>query len=157
MSTTPTRNVWNAINDEWDRARQDFVGFLKAQPAEFLELNVEGNQKSVKGIMGHVAGAAYAFPGRILTAMNKPVPPVKYPDIRTSQNLDELWDALEDIRKYQIEATAGLTDQDLGWIMIAFGQKPTTAEFVMEHAIVHFLKHRRQLDRAKRGELKTWK
>lgn len=156
MSTTPTRNVWNAILDEWDRARKDFISFLKAQPAEFFELNVEGKQGSVKGIMGHVAGAAYAFPGLILRAMNKPVPPTKYPDIRTSQNLAELWDALEDIKKYNEEAFAVLTDQDLSWILVSW-QKPTTAEFVMEHAIVHFLKHRRQLDRAKRGELKTWK
>lgn len=156
MSTAPTRNVINALLDEWDRARRDFVDFLKAQPPEFFELNVEGKQGSVKGIMGHVAGAAYGLPQAFLKAMNKPIPAVKYPDIRTSTNLAELWDALEDIKGYTEQCLAGLTDQDLGFILVTW-QKPTTAEFVMEHGIVHFLKHRRQLARAKAGELKTWK
>ncbi len=156
MSTTPTRNVIKALLDEWDRARRDFVGFLKEQPPEFFELNLEGNQKSVKGVMGHVAGAAYGLPQYFLKAMNKPVPEVKYPNIRTSTNLAEIWDALEDIKGFTEQCLAALNDQDLGFILVTW-QKPTTAEFIMEHSIVHFLKHRRQLARAKAGELKTWK
>lgn len=156
MSTPPTRNVIQALLDEWDRARRELVDFLKAQPPEFFDLNVEGRQGSVKGIMGHVAGAAYSLPQAILRAMNKPVPPAKYPDIRTSTNLTELRDALEDIKKYNEECLAGLNDQDLGFILVTW-QKPTTAEFLMEHSIVHLLKHRRQLARAKAGELKTSK
>jgi uncharacterized damage-inducible protein DinB len=148
------RNVWNAILDEWDRARRDFVTFAKSLPAGFLDLNVEGKQGSVLGILAHVATAAYSYPAAILRAMDRPVPPPKYPDIRNSRDPAEIWDALEDIRKYNVDALAGMTDQDLGWIML-MRQRPIAAEFLMEHAIVHFLKHRRQLERAVRGELKT--
>ena len=143
--------VWEA-----ERARLELVTYARSLPPLVLERQVEGKQGSVKGILAHVASAGYYFAKAILEANQLPVPPVAYPEIGKSRELEEIFAALDDVRDFAFRGTRALEDRHLSTRLTTRWGEEYSCGQLLEHAVVHFLRHRRQLERVVLGAIKSW-
>lgn len=143
--------VWEA-----ERARRELVGYAKSLPPLVLEKQVEGRQGSVKGILAHVASAGYYFVKATLEANQLPVPEPVYPDIGKSRELGEIFAALDDVGDYTFRGTRVLEDRHLSTRLTTRWGEEYSCGQLLEHALVHFLRHRRQLERVVLGAIRSW-
>lgn len=150
------RAVVEALIWEGERARKEFADFARSLPLTVLERQVEGEQGSVKGIVAHVCRAAYFFLRAVLEANQLPVPTPGYPAIGNSRDLGELFAALDDVRDFTFRGARVLEDRHLATQFTAPWGQVYSCEQFLEHALVHILRHRRQLERVVLGAIKSW-
>jgi hypothetical protein len=148
-----SRNAVHAILEEWDRARLEVVALLpRIRAAEFVNGDPR-DASCVRGILTHVVRAGYNYAKWICDVLE--FPPPRAADLTMLSGREAFARAFEDLRADFFAALAPLTDDHLD--PTPGGDPPPHfrarwgedygVEQMLEHAICHNLRHRRQLER----------
>lgn len=136
--------------DEYDRAAAELTNLLgTVDDSRFgVEYPKEGeNCRSIQKIMRHVARAAYGYANNIRVAFNLPV--TALPTRLEDKNGSIV--SLEKVLNYTaaaLEGRWGMSDDEIEKVTMPTPWGTTyTLEQMLEHAIVHILRHRRQIER----------
>jgi len=152
MSKTLRKGGVGAMMDEYERAAAEVSGLLqRIGDDEFelvrdLETKDEGC-RSIQTILKHVESAGYGYAGYIREAYGVGA---KRPDIALPKRL-EVPARLEAMLAYTAATLEGkweLSDEEIMAVQIRSRWGTTyDLEQLLEHAIVHVLRHRRQIER----------
>ncbi|MBS3945076.1 MAG: DinB family protein [Melioribacter sp.] len=140
-----------ALMDEYERAAHDLITILEKLPADKFERiydpkTSDEHCRSIKSIINHVVDAAYRYANQIRIFLA--IVPVK-----TEFKIENTNDAVRAINKVltftanSIEGFWNLSDDQI----LATRQQTKWGlydiEMMFEHAIVHILRHRRQIEK----------
>jgi hypothetical protein len=145
---------FGALMDEYARAAEDFCRTLEALPPGALDWerpSDDPDTASVRFLCAHVCGAARRYADYIRAARGLPHESsfVFAPtELRTPADVRE---KLAEMLRYSERAIAGLeqaTEAEITALTFQVRWGPTyDPEMILEHGIVHLLRHRRQLER----------
>ena len=151
MTRTYRPGALGAMMDEYERAAVELTNLLETvdAPRFVVEYPQEAEKcRSIQKIMRHVIRAAYGCANDIRAALNMPV------TVTLPTNLEDKHASIVALQKALNYTAAALEDK---WAMsedeIERVTMPTpwgttyTLEQMLEHAIVHILRHRRQIER----------
>jgi len=149
-----SRNAVQALFDEWDRSRREIVALLPRIRSEELEGGDPRDPTRARGILIHVVRASYGYAGWICECLGFPAPQ-RRTDPLTLDGRAAFEQAFGEVRDYFQSALEPLTDAHVD--EPAPGESPPHfrsrwgedygIEQMLEHAICHHLRHRRQLER----------
>jgi uncharacterized damage-inducible protein DinB len=141
-----------ALLDEYERAAAELRRLVERIPeAEYERIadpeTADENCRSVRTMMGHVVGAGYGYADYLRGAFGVPS---SRPPRETYPRADVLA-RFDDMLRYTretLEPRLHLTDQELAAVRIETRWHSIyDAEQILEHGIVHLLRHRRQIER----------
>lgn len=138
--------------DEYERALRDLARLLATLdlPA-FLAVRdpeaIDASCRSIQTVVTHVVQAGYGYAGYLRSALGsdfqRPTVQVEAPD----QGIQELW-AMAACTAESFEGRWQLSDEVIEAARIQSRWGPVfNIEQMFEHAIVHVLRHRRQIER----------
>jgi uncharacterized damage-inducible protein DinB len=152
MSRTFRKGGVGAMMDEYERAAAELSGILgRISDEEFervrdLETQDEGC-RSIQTILHHVVRAGYGYADYIRAAHGTES---KRPDVPLGRRLESL-DQLEKMLAYTVATLEGkweLSDEQIMAVQIRSRWGAMyDLEQLLEHAIVHVLRYRRQIER----------
>jgi DinB superfamily len=157
MKSQKEQNAVAALIAEYKKALSELENVINDLKAEELiriadPLTNNPDCKSIQTVLAHVVSSGYSYCVYILNLRNLPVArPVK---VLRSTVIEYAKD-LNDVLQFTIETFTNITDPELEEfnnekkIQTAWGQF-YDIEQIMEHAIVHILRHRRQIERFKK-------
>ena len=145
-----------AIMDEYQKAIAEYVRVLSMiSYAEFVETvdpkTEDEHCRSIETITRHIIRSGYAYAGYVLQALKIPA----YVPDSDKILIDSIEDAIREVYNMfdfnvssLYDANRELVDSSLGTIrfMARWGGE-YSVEQMLEHAIVHILRHRRQISR----------
>lgn len=152
MSKSYRRGGVGAMMDEYERAASDLARIINGiSDDEFgreRDANTtDPNCRSIQSIMFHVVRSGYRYADYLRQALSVPSerPPLLF------QARSQLLDHLRHMLSYTAETLEGrweYTDEQTGAVRInsRWGVQ-YDMEQMLEHAIVHILRHRRQIER----------
>jgi uncharacterized damage-inducible protein DinB len=156
MTKIYRKGAIGALLDEYERAISDLKKVIEVIPDNALTIIIDhqttdDNCKSVQTILAHVVSSGYSYATSIhnLKGHNRPRP-VKTFHLTIKEYMDDLtgvFSFTEDIFKEFKEEEVEQLDNSLK-IKAGWGQQ-YDIEQMMEHAIVHILRHRRQIEKIK--------
>ncbi len=142
-----------SIFDEYSRAISELETVVLSVPTDRYTIETElsdENFPDIRGIMDHIVGAAHAYADYLRDAINQTdscpqehVYNLETPEDAMKSVLEAFnltVDALASVKDYSEDQLAGIK------FSVRWGQD-YDAEQMLEHAIVHILRHRRQLER----------
>lgn len=140
-----------AMMDIYENVTADFINFLATIPEEaYLKERPKQIEylRSIQMIMLHIVRAAYGYANSIRGALTIAVTVERPTEL---QHLDDAAMSLKEALRYTEVSLAGkweMSDDDLDRTMMdsSWGV-PYSIEQMMEHAIVHILRHRRHIER----------
>ena len=152
MAKTYRKGPVGAMMDEYERASGELIQILEGiSDEEFDRVRDTQTQdedcRSIQTIMRHVVRAGYGYANYMRTYWKKE-PVVRWDEpVRRADTPAEMRKALA----YMVETLDGhwdMTDQECTEMKMVVRWGPTyDFEQLFEHAIVHILRHRRQIDR----------
>jgi uncharacterized damage-inducible protein DinB len=140
-----------AMMDEYERAAHELIHILSTIEATRYEAIIDEtaseDTRSIQAIMRHVAGSGYGYANYLRTVWNIPV---ASPD-RTYESRDGAIAAVRKMLAYTSETLEGrwlLSEEeaDKTTFIVSWGVL-YSVEQILEHAIVHILRHRRQIEK----------
>ncbi len=152
MSRVFRKGAVGAMMDEYARAAAELSGLLLRISDDEFELvrdlqTQDENCRSIQAIMRHVVSAGYGYAGYIREAFGTEA---KRPDIPLGKRLEVL-DQIEVMLGYTAATLEGkweLSDEQIMAVQIRSRWGAVyDLEQLLEHAIVHVLRHRRQIER----------
>lgn len=160
MNTTRTGAI-GAILDEYELAiaqLQKVIHFITEQQlVTITDPHTENPHcKSVQTILGHVVRAGYNYATQIANHKGAGLP---IPDVVLRDSIPEYLEDLNDMFAFTERVFSDVSEEDVleydntRKILVTWGQS-YDIEQLMEHAIVHVLRHRRQIERIQRNEFK---
>jgi uncharacterized damage-inducible protein DinB len=143
-----------ALLDEYEKAIEELKTVIKGVTSTQLTAIVDAttsdiNCRSLQSILTHVVSAGYSYAAYIRAARNVPS---DRPGKMSRYSVDEYQKDLAEVFEYTCETFIGLCDNELEEpdnekkIFTTWGQT-YDIEQMMEHAIVHILRHRRQINK----------
>lgn len=152
MAKTYRQGAVGALMDEYERAAEELIGVLESISDEEYERirdreTRDDDCRSIQTIMTHVIRAGYGYAGYMRTYWNRE-PIVRWSDtVRRADTPSEMRKALA----YMAETLEGhwaMTDEECNAMKMP-SRWGVTYDFeqLFEHAIVHVLRHRRQIER----------
>lgn len=144
-----------ALMDEHERALIELIELSETYSQEqFIRIvdteTKDDNCRSVQTILNHVMKAGYAYSNYIRDKFSKPITSEPQ-SIDKIENISEITSALTKMFDYMLETVEGMygfTDKELGNHIINTRWDATIdIDMLLEHAIVHLLRHRRQLEK----------
>lgn len=141
-----------ALMDEYERAAADLRRLVERIPAEeFVRVADPRTEdeacRSVQTIMSHVVGAGYGYADylREVFALPSARPPRRL--LSQAESLEQ-FDAMLLYTAETLEGRWEMTDEEIMAAVIdsAWGVR-YDAEQLLEHAVVHVLRHRRQIEK----------
>ncbi len=145
--------TFGAIMDEYSRAAEDFCRMLESLPSESLDWTQASNDPdtvSIRAMCAHVVNAARGYANYVRQARGLPKSEERI-DAKGIRAATEVRAGLADALRYTEGALDGLYDVDeptYAAIQFKVRWGPVyDPEMILEHAIVHLLRHRRQLER----------
>lgn len=141
-----------AMMDEYERAAAELKALLPPIPDEHYKCIVDADTKdedcrSIQTILRHIVRAGYGYANYIRTAWNMPVTSPESVPLEKEEALEKI----DAFMKYTAETLDGkweMTDEEIQNTQMVVRWGPTyDLEQLMEHAIVHILRHRRQIER----------
>lgn len=152
MAKNYRKGAVGALMDEYERASAELKTILSKIPAEDFVKIVDPNTKdedcrSIQTIMNHVVRAGYGYSNYLRKefgiSSDNPVYQIN--------DADEAISHFERMLAYAVETLEGkweMTDEDIFKVKIVTKSGATIdMEILLEHAIVHILRHRRQIER----------
>jgi hypothetical protein len=149
-----SRNAVDALIEEWDRARRELVALLPRVRDAELQAGEPLDESRPRGILIHVLRAVYGYATWIREVLGLPKI-ARSSDPKSLAGCEAFQRAFEELRDYFVRALEPLTDVDIDGP--GQGQPPPHfksrwgedygIEQMLEHAICHHLRHRRQLER----------
>ncbi len=161
MSKTFRQGAIGALLDEYERAIYDLKTVIEQIPDTALTILIDlqtkdENCKTIQAILSHVVHAGYGYATSIhnlkVNNLERPAKTFHLTVQEYLQDLTSLFSFTEQIFK-------GITDHELEQsdnlkkIKTSWGQS-YDIEQLTEHAIVHILRHRRQIEKIKMDESK---
>ena len=146
--------AFGALMDEYARAAEDFCRLVEALPADKFEAVRPGDDPdtvSIRAVCAHAIGAAYRYADYIRVARGaSATEPFRFPESRLDSPAD-VRGHLRDALRYTEKALEGLyeaSESEVAAITFQVRWGPTyDPEMILEHGIVHLLRHRRQVER----------
>jgi len=147
--------AFGALMDEYARAAEDFCRTLAALPPgalDWTQASADPSTVSVRAVCAHVCGAARGYSNNIRKARGLPHDQKRVPiDPKEILTADDVRRRLADALRYTEGALEGFYDADEATVTALRFEVPWGVtydpEMMLEHAIVHILRHRRQLER----------
>jgi uncharacterized damage-inducible protein DinB len=145
------RGGLGALQDEYERAAIDLFALLQYMSDEDYTTHRSSEIESldsIQKIMLHVVGAGYGYANRIRKTIGVDVTEERPKEIMPkSQTIMKLHDAISYSGR-TFEGRWQMSEDDLDTVKMP---TPWNVEYtldqMMEHAIVHILRHRRQIER----------
>ena len=145
-----------ALLDEYERAINELIAVITTiNPAVLVTIvdtaTTDTNCQSIQTILTHVVGAGYAYATYIRRLKGHAIDSPK--EILHSTAI-AYEDALKAVFRFTVDTFTGITDSELEEpdnskkMLVSWGQL-YDIEQLTEHAIVHILRHRRQIERFK--------
>lgn len=152
MRTPYRKGAIGALMDEYERAlteikrlvgqiaEDDFVQLVDAQTGD-------EDCRSIQTIMSHVVRAGYGYAGSIRKIFSIPSDPNEKRLLSRQESLEKL-DAIVEYTAQTLDGRWEMTDEEIKGAVIhsGWGVRYDLEQF-MEHAIVHVLRHRRQIEK----------
>ncbi|OLS26054.1 MAG: hypothetical protein HeimC2_16760 [Candidatus Heimdallarchaeota archaeon LC_2] len=142
-----------ALMDEYERALNDLIKVLsRFSHFQFVKIvdteTQDENCRSVETILNHVIGAGYAYSNYIREKIDMPI--TQSGQVQVS-NIVDVSDELKEMFNYMLETVEdsySLSEKDFLFkeIEVRWSQG-YDIEQLLEHSIVHLLRHRRQLEK----------
>lgn len=145
---------FGALMDEYARAADDFCRSIEGLAVErFSEERPsdDPDTRSIAAVCAHTVASAYGYGNYIRQARGVPASSPQRPEPREIASAGGVRSRLEAALRYTEASIGGLYDADAAVIeslrfQVRWG--PTyDPEMILEHAIVHLLRHRRQIER----------
>lgn len=153
MAATPFRaGALGAMMDEYERAMGDLLQLVAPlRPLIYVQLrdpdNPDPNSRTIQSVVNHVVRAGYTYVRHMRAALGVPY---EAPDITVETPLDAVHE-LETLVTWTAATFEGkwLTPyEEMAAMKMEVRWGPTyDLEQLFEHAIVHLLRHRRQIER----------
>jgi len=154
MKTYRDQGAIGAILDEMEKALQELKDVITPVSGDQLKLIVDHETKdedcrSIQTILSHVIGAGYNYivycrraQGEEIERMAKPV----------LESISEYQQALDKMMEFNVQffkdyPAVKLNEEDIDKRFVVPWGISYDVESLMEHAIVHILRHRRQIER----------
>ena len=141
-----------AMMDEYERAASDLVTIINGISDEEFERErdprtADPHCRSVQTIMNHVVGSGYGYADYIREAFSVPSERPALALLGRTQSLDQFRQMLIYTAR-TLEGRWNYSDDQIGAVRInsRWGVQ-YDMEQMLEHAIVHILRHRRQVER----------
>lgn len=144
--------MFGALLDEYARAAEDLCRTVEALPVDRFHEERESPEPdtvSLRAICSHVALCAWGYAGYIRTARGLPRIPCPY-DKDAPATPAVLRPLLAAALRHTEATVADCPTDEAGLAALRFQVRwgPTyDPEMILEHAIVHLLRHRRQIER----------
>lgn len=140
-----------ALMDEYERAASDLISILEKLPVDKFERiydpkTADEHCRSVKSIMNHVIDAAYRYANQIRVFLA--IVPVK-PEFKI-ENTNDAVRAINKVLTFTANSIEGFWNLSDDQILATRQQTKWglyDIEMMFEHAIVHILRHRRQIEK----------
>ncbi len=140
-----------ALIDEYERAAYDLITILEKLPADKFERiydskTTDEHCRSIKSIINHVVDAAYRYANQIRIFLA--IVPVK-PEFKIENTKDAVR-ALNKVLTFTANSIEGFWNLSDDQILATRQQTKWgiyDIEMMFEHAIVHILRHRRQIEK----------
>lgn len=144
--------AFGALMDEYARAAEDFCSTVEALPHDLFVRERESDDPetaSIQAVCAHVVGSAFGY--AIYIRIARELPRLERPSLEalTASTPAEVRPFLATAIRWTEEAVDGLVaDDSLAGLRFEVRWGPTyDPEMLVEHAIVHLLRHRRQITR----------
>jgi uncharacterized damage-inducible protein DinB len=151
MNKTFRSGALGALMDEYERASGDLIRILDGMTdAEYELLRDTQTQdedcRSIQTIMSHVVRSGYGYANRMRDTFSLPFQERQPRILSRNESLNQLREMLV----YTADTLDGrwhLSNEEIIALQIRSPWGPENLEQVLEHAIVHILRHRRQIER----------
>ncbi|MBK9776323.1 MAG: DinB family protein [bacterium] len=147
-----------AILDETARAAEDFCRVVESlSPAQFDEVRpaADPNTVSLRALCAHTVGAAHRYADYIRKARGLPFVDIYQLDPQQLAGPADVRPRLGVAFRYTeaaLEGLYGASEAEIARVTFPVRWGPTyDPEMILEHGIVHLLRHRRQIERWVRG------
>jgi hypothetical protein len=145
--------IRRALVDELERVFVEFSVLAREIPRDLYDVEVPGEEGSVRAILGHVIGAGYGHVTSVAKSAGGRVPERRFTDPSGLDDPETFVAALLDVPRFAREALDGVEDRALEKRFRSSWGQEYDGEQMMEHAICHPPRHVRQLHRFFEGEL----
>lgn len=154
LMTTKTyrQGAVGALMDEYERAAAELVSILNGITDEEFERIRDTNTqdedcRSIQTIMRHVVRAGYGYAGYMRTAWGKE-PVIKWDQPVSRRQIAGEMRTMLDYMIETLDSKWRMSDKEMTEMKMTVRWGPIfDFEQLFEHAIVHVLRHRRQIDR----------
>ena len=142
-----------AVLDEYARAIREFELVLSTLPAERYTAKTvltDEHFSNVQDIARHVVGASHSYAVHINRAIDKldgPFPRGEYAVDTPDVAIAALWEGFNHLVEVLRRIKDWSDDKQAEVRFVSRWKQPYDIEQMLEHAIVHILRHRRQLER----------
>lgn len=146
-----------ALLDEYEKAIKELQQVIEDISSDNLSKIVDNkttdaNCQSVQTILAHVVSSGYSYPSYICE-LTKTEPRRKEKVLRST--VADFQKDLDEVFEFTCDTFSNITDPELEEFGEAKKMKTSWGQFydieqIMEHAIVHILRHRRQIEKFKR-------
>lgn len=148
-----------ALIDEYERALEDLSQCIKGLNTDQINKGIYPEHKdpsfrSIKGILTHILDAGYIYVDAVRCHMGETISYKSHADL---ENVDQYIAAYTEMHRYAIQLFESYPDIKMvehdpeKQVQCPWGQR-YDVDSLFEHAIVHILRHRRQIERYK-GQL----
>ena len=141
-----------ALAEETETARQALYALVPRLPAEALATGNVETEDNVRGIMCHVTFASYSYScwmrrvrGLLDPAVEKQQKADFLARVRELKQGSEFEEASRWAAAHYYETLAGVGNEELEKEWKSNWGETISTELMMEHALVHLIRHRRQL------------
>ncbi len=153
MTPNPHTGILGALFDEYSRAVKELqtpIATLSEETFEYVfdSMTQDSDCRSIQTILSHVVRSGFGYANYIRRHFGSQI---DSPEISIVAKCDAatFLDLVLDYTEASIQAHWGLDDKALSNSQIISKHGPTyTIEQLFEHAIVHILRHRRQIENA---------
>ena len=140
-----------ALMDEYERASIDLKIILEKLPQEKFEKiydaeTTDEDCRSIKTIMNHVVDAGYRYANQIRMFLGFTPYAPKY-KIETAHDAIRILEKVLTFTANSIEGKYNLTNEEIKATLRETRWGLYNIEMMFEHAIVHILRHRRQIEK----------
>ncbi len=145
-----------ALLDEYEKAIAELQNVIKdISPLDLTtvvdNITADENCKSIQTILAHVVSAGYSY---AIYIHNLKSTQVKHPGKMLRLTINDYQKDLDEVFKFTCDTFADIHDHELEEFDNAKKMKTSWKQFydieqMMEHAIVHVLRHRRQIEKFK--------
>jgi uncharacterized damage-inducible protein DinB len=156
MERNKKQNAVNALLDEYKKAVKELQNSIEGISSEELISIVDPstsneNCKSIQTILAHVVNSGFSY--AIYIQSSKNVNSIR-PDKILRSSIDEFKKDLDEVLDFSYQTFTNIQDDELeepddAKKIKTFWGKVYDIEQLMEHAIVHILRHRRQIEKFK--------
>ena len=151
MAKTYRNGPLGALVDEYERASAELLGILKGITDADFELvrdtkTSDEDCRSIQTIANHVVRSGYGYANRARKALSIPSENFSFERLSRDASLRQM----DFMLSYTVETFEGkwhYTNDQILEIQTHSQWGPESLEQLLEHAIVHVLRHRRQIDR----------